>query len=1825
MCRGVARPTSLGGTGRLPFRSQVREVKPKQLVGTWLSGVASHQPNWGEVVTTPARGADAHVGAIQLILRFALAIAVALLSVPLLGSSAAFAEGDETATSETANEAESPPEEPPAEDPPAEEPAPDEEAAPEEESAPEEPAEEEPAAEEPAAEEEVAEEEPAAEEEQLTTSSTEGASVPSSTTEQAITTLVAPTGDPGVCDTNVGEGSVDLFQQNTQEDAGGDWINGALNQNNSNYAEGDFVPQRVVLDDLTPGEHELVFTYDVTKSGLFAYDFVDHLAIIDEPGASISWDAPAPVPPVTPPPESGDVAEQTVHVTFQIPLGTDGSATIRFDGHIASELDYGPDMGAGTISGAPYHISLQTLNCASAGQQDNQLMAAAVDAGEITVIKDAQPNSPTDFDFTIVPGGAASDFSLDDDADGTLPNQVTFRVAPGTYDVSEVNIPDGWTLTGLTCDFAGGNSGSTNLGAATATTTVVDDGHSTCTFTNSREATVEVDKLWVINGGNPVAEGSEPGHLGLNAQLKIDGANEPWNTVIGGFLQGDSLTLDEVVDITNPLCEQTGSSIDTGDGNLPEDVTLGGGANNFTITNSVTCDAELTLVKQVVNDSGGSAEADEWTLHAGANSGTTGTTFTVTADDELALSESGGPSGYDLTSITCDDAPGVEVTSVVPGAGEVITCTFVNDDRGASLTLIKHIADPDGSGTTITAEDFTLFATPQDIEGQSTVSGPGGFADADVKAGSYALSETYFGETDDFEPGDWSCVGGSFDGDTDVVTLPNGGSATCQITNTAVAPLLTLVKNVDDNGTGLDTSPQSWTLHADGPDSESGAGGFGPTAVAVGDYDLTEVGPGAPGWTASDWECSGVGVQTDQDGTGHINLDLGDVAICQITNTAVAPELTLEKVVDNGETGGTAVDTDWTLRAENTGDSGIFIEGPEGPDVTDQELPVGTYALSEFGGPDGYSASSWVCNGEPVDGQVELTLGADITCVITNTAQGSTLTLIKVVDPLDTGDTTPADAWTLTAEGPVTLEGTTGVSDTVPIGSYALSETGPSTYEMVGWDCEGATVVNDQVVIGLDMDVVCTVTNQAIPGDWQVTKAADPASGSTVLPGDQVTYTLTVEHLGDGVPVLDVQVTDDLSDVLDNATLVDGPNASEGTAAIVGTTLTWDIPTVDGTHTVSYTVQVNPDQWGEVLNNLVTGDNCPEDCSTTHPIPHYNLWKTNVPGDGETVEPGESVTYTLHVENDSDAVLEGEEVTDDLSDVLDNATLQLPLDPALSLAGTDLTWAVPTLGPGDVATVSYTVVVDADQWDEILVNLVTPGDAGDCPESEPDCSTTNPTPHWVLTKSSEPPSGSEVMPGDSITYTLHVENDSDGVVEDAAVTDDLSDVLDNATLDEGSLGAGVTVSGTTLTWELPTLAPGATAETSYTVTVNASQWDADLVNVATPVPGSGGECVEPADCSTDHTTPPVTTLVVQKVNFETSEPLAGATFELYVDNAPIADPADPVIGPEDELVSSQVSGADGLAKWAEILPGSYLVEETEAPEDYLLPDQPVMAITVDEENFIAGGEMAPIIFRDFAEGLLAVVAKRQFELIGGEWIESDGTVDYGDVVKYVVAVEAIGPKLFHNVKVTDYVPGWNPEDTTSTAQATLVPDSAVCTGSLEPICDVTVSEDNLVTWTLGSGDPITDIAGEIEMVVQFPELPADPVFDENGEFVTTLWNVGFLEYDEVIGGTPDVLLRGAASRGTAAQATAAAFEFLHTVLRSNEVVVSAVAVQPTEPFFPPPEPPEPPEPPTPPTPPLPKTGASAYLTQLALLGGLALLIGMALALSGRRRETRAEA
>ena len=182
-------------------------------------------------------------------------------------------------------------------------------------------------------------------------------------------------------------------------------------------------------------------------------------------------------------------------------------------------------------------------------------------------------------------------------------------------------------------------------------------------------------------------------------------------------------------------------------------------------------------------------------------------------------------------------------------------------------------------------------------------------------------------------------------------------------------------------------------MNAAGPTTGiNGATGTPPvTGVPVlpGTYTLSELGPGPPGYEASDWSCTGAAVSD----ASSVTVALGETVFCAIVNDDQPAELTLIKEVTN-DNGGTALATDWTLSATSAGGGGISGETGSGS-VTNVGVPPGSYALSETG-PAGYAASTWSCVGGTQDGaSIAVALGESATCTITNDDIAPQLTLSK--------------------------------------------------------------------------------------------------------------------------------------------------------------------------------------------------------------------------------------------------------------------------------------------------------------------------------------------------------------------------------------------------------------------------------------------------------------------------------------------------------------------------------------------------------------------------------------------------------------------------------------------------------------------------------------------------------------------------------------------------------------------------------------------------------------------------------------------------------------
>jgi uncharacterized repeat protein (TIGR01451 family) len=269
----------------------------------------------------------------------------------------------------------------------------------------------------------------------------------------------------------------------------------------------------------------------------------------------------------------------------------------------------------------------------------------------------------------------------------------------------------------------------------------------------------------------------------------------------------------------------------------------------------------------------------------------------------------------------------------------------------------------------------------------------------------------------------------------------------------------------------------------------------------------------------------------------------------------------------------------------------------------------------------------------------------------------------------------------------------------------------------------------------------CTPSTTTPVQSIAFTKKADT---DKVIPGETVTYTITATNTGkvaytDAAPAT---FTDDLTQVLDDATYNGDANATVGTVSYAKPTLSWSGPlAVGATSTITYTVTVNnPDTGDKVLDNAVvsndpgsscTTDSSDPDCRSVIPAGSYTVSKT---ASSTTAAQGATITYTVTVTNTGrTAYTDARPASfqDNLIRVLDDATYN---GDAKATAGStayqrpNLTWSGP-LPVGGTVTVTYSATVHTpDTGDRKVINAVVPtGPGGGCVTAA-SCTTTTTVP-----------------------------------------------------------------------------------------------------------------------------------------------------------------------------------------------------------------------------------------------------------------------------------------------------------------------------------------------------------------------------------------------------------------------------------------------------------------------------------------------------------------
>jgi hypothetical protein len=397
-------------------------------------------------------------------------------------------------------------------------------------------------------------------------------------------------------------------------------------------------------------------------------------------------------------------------------------------------------------------------------------------------------------------------------------------LAPGMYTVSEGSQP------GYSPSAWGGDC------APDGTVALATGESKTCTITNQDVApTLTLVKTVVNDDGGTLTEADFP--------VTIDGNAATWGTAValhtGVHTVAETGAFGYMASSWGGDCAPDGS------------VTLELGDNKTCSIANDDIAPTVTLVKTVVNDSGGTLLAADFPVFVDGQPAAWGVAQTVSAGHHTASETT--PFGYAASPWGGDCAPDGTITLSV---GENRTCTLTNDDVGPRLTLIKTVVNDNGG--TLAATAFPAF-----INGNPTVWG----APQALPPGSYTVSETS-------QPGYAASAWGGDCAPDGSVSLALGESKTCTVINNDIPPRLVVIKHVI-NDSGRAAAASSFTMAVSGsapsPASFPGAEAPGTTVILnAGGYSVGESGPG--GYLAT----------YSSDCTGTIGI--GEVRTCTVTN-----------------------------------------------------------------------------------------------------------------------------------------------------------------------------------------------------------------------------------------------------------------------------------------------------------------------------------------------------------------------------------------------------------------------------------------------------------------------------------------------------------------------------------------------------------------------------------------------------------------------------------------------------------------------------------------------------------------------------------------------------------------------------------------------------------------------------------------------------------------------------------------------------------------------------------------------------------------------------
>jgi hypothetical protein len=458
---------------------------------------------------------------------------------------------------------------------------------------------------------------------------------------------------------------------------------------------------------------------------------------------------------------------------------------------------------------------------------------------------------------TTLPGGDLSSFTISASGTGTITGggagSVTdatdkdYEVTPGTYSVAET-VPSGWDKTGDTCQNVVVAAGETQ----------------TCLLTNTKKGHLIVQKTTV-----PAADAT-------SFTISASGSG----TITGGGAGSVTDATDKDYEVT-PGTYSVSETVPNGwtkTGDTCQNVAVAAGETKTCLLTN-TKQGHIIVKKVTVPAS------NTTTLFSFTTTGTGYTTgFNLTngqSNDSGVLSPGGysvaetALTGWDNTSAVCDGT-GNTPASITLAAGQTVTCTFTNTQRGR--LIVEKLTNPAGA-----AGSFTFTFTGTGTPGPTSIGAGGNIPVGNLVPGTYTAAES------DPTPGfDLSTIvcndtssatpsSGSVGTRTATFKVDPGETVKCTFTNTKRVTVIVKKAMVGGTDTFNFTGTPSGSINANNGTIQS-------INVAPGQYVSTE--GTTAGWDLTSVTCDdGNSVGSVADKKATFNAEAGETVTCTFTNT----------------------------------------------------------------------------------------------------------------------------------------------------------------------------------------------------------------------------------------------------------------------------------------------------------------------------------------------------------------------------------------------------------------------------------------------------------------------------------------------------------------------------------------------------------------------------------------------------------------------------------------------------------------------------------------------------------------------------------------------------------------------------------------------------------------------------------------------------------------------------------------------------------------------------------------------------------------------------